>query len=222
MKESKVRTYLRSHVLGLVAIFIALSGTAVAGGSGSGGDPQASGRPVSLTAFKRLKLRVRAIEQRLNSPVSGDLTGIFPNLQIAANAVGTDELADDAVNSAKIQASAVDTGELANAAVNSAKVQDNSLTENDLGSGSVTSSELGTITTRTGAVGTVPANTGVVLPDAACAPGERVLTGGIDVIGFFTTTMVEEFRVSTTNWHGDVRAGANADTAQMHAECLAP
>jgi hypothetical protein len=52
----------------------------------------------------------------------GDLTGTYPNPEIAAGAVGTNELAADAVTAAKIVAGAVGTSEIADGAVTNDKV----------------------------------------------------------------------------------------------------
>jgi hypothetical protein len=84
VSDATIREYLRRHVLGLLAIFIALSGTAIAAGDG----PSASTSAVTTAKFKKLKHRVSALESALNSPVKGDLTGTFPNLHIATDSVG--------------------------------------------------------------------------------------------------------------------------------------
>ena len=70
MDSRKVREFLRSHVLGLVAIFIALTGTAVAGQQASDG-PDASVSVVTDRKFKKLKRRVAALEQKAPSPTGG-------------------------------------------------------------------------------------------------------------------------------------------------------
>jgi hypothetical protein len=99
MNSVTMREYLRRHVLGLLAIFIALSGTAIAAGDG----PTASSSAVTTAKFKKLKVRVGALESKLNSPAKGDLTGTYPNLQIAANAVTTGKIADSAVTAGKLE-----------------------------------------------------------------------------------------------------------------------
>src|SRR4051812_37401109 len=106
MDSVKAREFLRRHVLGLLAIFIALSGTAVAAGDG----PTASSSSVSNKKFKNLKKRVAALEGTLSPPAKGDLQGTYPNLAIRPNAVTTGKLANNAVTETKIADNAVTTG----------------------------------------------------------------------------------------------------------------
>jgi hypothetical protein len=88
----------------------------------------------------------------------GDLAGSYPDPDIAANAVGSAEVATDSLTGIDLALNSVGTGELATGsvlntdigggAVNSTSVLDSSLTNLDLGTDSVFASELGT-----GAVG---------------------------------------------------------------------
>jgi len=118
MTSKKVREFLRSHVLGLVAIFIALTGTAVAGQqSSSSGGPKASASVVTDAKFKKLKKRVAALEAKAgpviptslppSGPAGGDLTGTYPNPQIGPAAVGSAEIADGSILAAKLATDSV-------------------------------------------------------------------------------------------------------------------
>jgi hypothetical protein len=136
MTSTSAREFLRRHVLGLMAIFIALSGTAVASQQSSDG-PKASASVVTNAKFKKLKKRVAAAEAKLNAPVTGDLTGTLPNLQIRPNAVTTAELADNAVNSAKIANDAVGSTEIANDAVGSTEIANDAVGTSEIAALSV-------------------------------------------------------------------------------------
>jgi hypothetical protein len=106
MSSIRMREYLRTHVLGLIAIFIALTGSAVAGSQ------VASSSKVTTAKFKKLKQKVANLDATLKSPVRGDLSGLFPDLRINDDAVTREKIADDAVNDAKLANDSVGSGEL--------------------------------------------------------------------------------------------------------------
>ena len=83
----------------------------------------------------------------------GDLTGTYPEPQIAASAVSTAELADGAVTASKIAGLAVTTEKLDDEAVTTAKVRDGSITTSKLFAGSVTSAILGDGAVVSGKIG---------------------------------------------------------------------
>ncbi len=79
---------------------------------------------------------------------SGDVSGVYNNLQLGSGVVGTSEIADDAVTSAKILDGTIATADLADGAVTGAKIADGTIATADLADGAVTSTKIadGTIT----------------------------------------------------------------------------
>jgi hypothetical protein len=209
MSSMRVRDYLRSHVLGVVAIFIALTGTAIAG---SNDGPPASSSAVTTAKFKKLKQRVGALESKLNSGVTGDLTGTFPNLRIGPSAVTSEKLANNAVTETKLADNAVTTTKIKDDAVNDAK----------LATDSVGSAELKTVNQSQSALQNVTAGTENV-QSIACGAGQQVLGGGglwdsVDV----DLRMLNSFPSGNTWTMNGINQDAADHGIRAMATCLAP
>jgi hypothetical protein len=218
MTSKKVREFIRAHVLGFMAIFIALTGTAVAGQS-SGGDGPTASASVTNTQFKKLKKRVAALEAKPapaipttlppSGPAGGSLTGNYPNPLIGNNTVGTPELVDGSVTNQKLAANSVGSG----------NVIDGSLGGVDLKN---------TFSTASGG-STVAANT-YTTQTADCS-GNRLLGGGFAWASGDTATPATSVETATnapagaagdnpTAWTVVSRSSTNNDTLFAWAVCL--
>jgi hypothetical protein len=143
--SERIRQHLQGNVVGYVALFVALSGTALAlpGHKTVKSDDLANGavksKAIADGSVKTTKIGNAAV-------TSGKLADASVTPQkVAASAVGATALADGAVTSAKladdsvirqkIAQGEVNGGKLANGAVNSAKVADGTLLAEDFAAG---------------------------------------------------------------------------------------
>jgi hypothetical protein len=139
--SSRIRRHIRNNVVGYVAVFLALSGTAVANHE-------------TILSSDIVDGEVKSQDIGQNAVKSGKIeNGQVQTPDLGQAAVATDKLKDGAVTSRKVlndTLSFVDIGpgavlpsELANGAVNSAKVADNSLTGADINESALSVANLG-------------------------------------------------------------------------------
>jgi len=167
---SKTRSFRPSPalVIALVALFAALSGSAIAAGIAK--NSVRSAQIVDGTV-RTIDLHDSAVDSTKVADQSLTANDLGPD------SVGSEEIAENAVGSSEVAPDSLNAGDLAANSVTSSEVADNSLTAADLGPASVRSSELGPIVVRTSAPQAIAAGaSGSVSVD--CAPGETLISGG--------------------------------------------
>ncbi len=156
---TSISSYIRTHHLGLIAIFIALTGTAWAAekvgqrdiaknavrakhikdgkvGSAELAD-ESSGKALTGIDVAANGLTGADVEESTlfndNSLTAADIgQGAVDTSEIAGGAVGSGEIANNSIASADIAQDAVNDAEIANGAVRSAKIENNTITAEDI------------------------------------------------------------------------------------------
>lgn len=170
-------------IISCVALFMALSGSALAVGLAK--NSVRSAQIVDGTV-RTVDLHEAAVTGTKIAPDAVDATKIAPNAvgqtQIAPNAVGTSQLAENSVNSAKVAPDSLTAEDLAPNSVGSSEIQ----------AGAVRSSELGPIIqVSNSAPVAAGANVSVT---ATCPEGTTVISGGAQPANFgveLTSTLRE-------------------------------
>jgi hypothetical protein len=133
--SERVRRHLQSHVVAYLALFVALSGSALAlpgRNSVTSNDIKrgaVKGRAIAEDAVKKAKIRDAAVTAPKLGPAAVTASAL------ADNAVTAPKLAEDSVTRQKVVQGAINGGKLANGAVNSAKVDNGSLLGEDFATG---------------------------------------------------------------------------------------
>jgi hypothetical protein len=174
-KTTKTRRFRPSPalILSCVALFMALSGSALAVGIAKN----------SVRSAQIVDGTVRTVDLK-------DAAVTTP--KIATNAVGAEQIAENAVSSSKVAPDSLTSQDLAPSSVTSSEVADQSLTSDDLGpnsvgsseiqAGAIRSSELGPIITVTNSISVATgANVSVT---ATCPEGTTVISGGAQPANF--------------------------------------
>jgi hypothetical protein len=198
---SKTRSFRPSPalVISCVALFLALTGSALAVGIAKN----------SIRSAQIADGSVRTVDLRDNA-VNAQKIGL--------DAVGSEEIAENAVASPEVAPDSLTNQDLGDASVASSEVADQSLTASDLGPNSVASSELAAVTVRTNSTSIAKGANGGV--SVSCAPGEQILGGGGQP-GHFGTEMTSS-RPSGDDWLYQAKNNSGSDdTLTVFALCLA-
>ncbi|MDX6608213.1 MAG: hypothetical protein QOF85_138 [Solirubrobacterales bacterium] len=195
-------------VIACVALFVALTGSAIAAGVGKN----------TVRSPQIVDGTIRTVDIRDNAVAAG---------KIAPDAVDTTEIAENGVESSDVAPDTLTSGDLGAASVTSSEVADQSLTANDLGpdsvgsselqAGSVRASELGPITQVTNSV-TIKAGANEVVT-ATCPAGTTVISGG-GLPGLYAVALVGSVR-SGNGWAAYAHSNSGSDTSLVaYAYCL--
>jgi len=208
---SKTRSFRISPamILSIVALFVALGGSAYAVGIGKN----------TVRSPQIVDGAVRTIDVRDNAVNAA---------KIAPDAVGNEELAENSVTSQQVVDETLTNQDLGTASVTSDEVADQSLTATDLGPNSVGSSELQTGAVRAAELGTIiqvsqteaiKGNNGNKTAEILCPAGTTVISGG----GFGTVYSIHmsgSFR-NGNGWRVDAKnTSANDANITAYAYCL--
>ena len=146
----RIREHIRSNVIGYLALFVALSGTAYAVDGPLPGQNQVGSADI-------INNEVYTADVRNDTLAGGGLGAI----DLAPNAVGSSEVAGNAIGSAKVAPDSLAAADLGSGSVGTSEVAPDSLGAGDLASDSVGTDEV--------------ANTSLRLRDTAFAVGVQPL-----------------------------------------------
>jgi hypothetical protein len=197
-------------ILSIVALFVALGGSAYAVGIGKN----------TVRSPQIVDGAVRTVDVRDNAvnaaKVAPDAIG---NEELADNSVTSQQVVDETLTNADLGAASITSSEIADGSVGSADVSDNSLTANDLAADSVRASELGTIVQRQSTVEGIAAGANGSVT-VTCAAGEQIISGGGQP-GNFGVEMTSS-RPSGNGWLYQAKNNnGSASTIAAFALCLA-
>ncbi|HXR31222.1 MAG TPA: hypothetical protein VN752_08785 [Solirubrobacterales bacterium] len=195
-------------VIGCIALFMALTGSALAVGVGKN----------TVRSPQVVDGTLRTADLRDNAVAAG---------KIAPDAVDTTEIAENGVDSSDVAPETLTAGDLGAASVSSSEVADQSLTAGDLGPDSVGSSELQTGSVRASELGTIVQVTNTTAINAGdnavvtanCPAGTTVLSGG-GLAGNYKIALVGSVR-SGNGWAAYAHSyHVNDSSLTAYAYCL--
>ena len=131
----KIRNHLRSNVVGYVAVFIALSGTAYAVDGPLPGVDQVGSEDIINGEVKAPELATNAIVDDTLNPITG-------STKIGTGAIKESELGGSSVFSGEVAPGALNGSDIEDGSLQGAEIADGSLGAADLATGSVGTSEV--------------------------------------------------------------------------------
>jgi hypothetical protein len=207
---SKTRSFRPSPalVIACVALFAALTGSAIAAGVGKN----------TVRSPQIVDGTIRTVDLRDNAVAAG---------KIAPDAVDTTEIAENGVESSDVAPDSLTAQDLGAASVTSSEVADQSLTADDLAPNSVGSSELQTGSVRSSELGPIiqvsnssgiaaGANGGVSVD---CPAGTTVISGGAQPANF-GVEMTSSLRSGNGWLYQAKNQNGAASTLTVFAYCL--
>jgi hypothetical protein len=214
---SRVSNHLRSNVVGYVAVFIALSGTAYAvDGPLPGQDQVGSADIIDNEVFGEdvRNDQIFSRDVRDDTLPNGGLTGTdiadeslsgsdlgfgaVESADIFDGSITAADLATDAVGTSEIQTSGVGQTEIQTNGVAGAEIVDQSVRSAELNLGAVGAADVASIVTRTNTVSSF-GDGALISVTATCNAGERLISGGADWTPTRFDTHLIESRRSTAN-----------------------
>ena len=169
---SKLLTYLRRQHAGLLALFIALSGTSYAVATGSIDSREIRNNSVSTRDVRNNSLTGTDI--RNGAVGSRDVRdGRLVGADVANNSLGGEDLRDGSIGDSDLGDNSVSGDEIRAGSIQGDEVQNGSLGSQDLSSGTLATNAVvrsDTFPVTVGLTGT---------DDAGCSSGERALGGGV-------------------------------------------
>ncbi len=133
--SERISRHLRAHIVGYVALFVALSGTAVA----LPGKKSVKSNDIAPNAVRTKAIKAGAVKNSkladgaVTSAKIADGQGV--GVDLANSSITEPKLANDAVSRRTIVAGSINGGKLANGSVNSQKVDNGSLLAEDFAPG---------------------------------------------------------------------------------------
>jgi hypothetical protein len=195
-------------VIACVALFAALTGSAIAAGVGKN----------TVRSPQIVDGTIRTVDLRDNAVAAG---------KIAPDAVDTTEIAENGVESSDVAPDSLTAQDLGAASVTSSEVADQSLTDADLGPNSVGSSELQAGAVRASELGPiiqVSNSTGIAAGvsngvSVDCPAGTTVISGGAQPAQF-GVEMTSSLRSGNGWLYQAKNNNASASTLTVFAYCL--